>query len=135
MSASAECRTDGSQGAPSWSPSLGPKPVENAPEPLRLKQALRESFDDDGVQLVHRDGAAPAGGLALPGAGRAGGVFVDLARGPGPQRHGAAANEPADRMAGKFVESNKGSCIETGLQGRPVRPATNSSPKPSVAQR
>src|SRR5579859_5485738 len=59
-------------------------------KPFRLKQSLFDMAGNEIVQLLHRNRAALAAGLALPGLGRAGVVAIapTLA---GPERHGTTA--------------------------------------------
>ena len=68
-------------------------------EPLGLKQAVLDMAGDEVVQLLHRDRAALAAGLALPRLDGAGVVAIAPAL-AGPERHRAAA-VGAEADAGK----------------------------------
>ncbi|HUH83163.1 MAG TPA: hypothetical protein VLX85_01060 [Stellaceae bacterium] len=63
---------------------------QNFLEPLRLEQSIRAVLGDKAVQLLHRNRAAFAAGLAPPRFDRAGVVAIPPSL-PGPERHGAAA--------------------------------------------
>ncbi|MGO8740606.1 hypothetical protein [Rhodoblastus sp.] len=52
---------------------------EDRCQPLRLEQALGQMLGHQIVELLHRNRAALAGGLALTGAGRARIIFMDRA--------------------------------------------------------
>ena len=68
-------------------------------EPFRLKQPVLDMAGNEVVQLLHRDRAALAAGLALPRLDGAGVVAIAPAL-AGPERHGAAA-VGAEADAGK----------------------------------
>jgi hypothetical protein len=68
-------------------------------ETFWLQKALLDVFSHNAVQLFHRNGAAPATGLALPGRSAASVIPVSPTL-PGPQRHCPAAGS-AKADAGK----------------------------------
>jgi hypothetical protein len=67
--------------------------------PPTSQKAALDVIGNEGVELLHRHGAALTTGLALTGFGRAGVVPVASSL-PGPQRHGLAAGG-AEADAGK----------------------------------